>query len=204
MTKKRAHGDEEIEDLHVSEGSRGRDPYHDPTWDGIQDLLAPIDAERGLHPSVDPRGVLRVVEHGRDATAYARHLWHSMDHSYYRECLRFVHECLDTPARYLTANQAWFNAQHRQAFTSEHDIPFASPVFTDRVEGSSLGHVCLAGGKFKSDGARIFWTTDQFADGRITPVRLSFFRDNWNHYIRGFTRDLNGVGIPYLLDGKGR
>lgn len=202
--KPKEHGDEEIEDLQVSEGGRGHDPYDQPGWDGVQDPHAPTDAERGIHPLVDQRIVSpSVVQRGADATRHARDLFHSMDYSHHLQCLRFVRECLKIDSRYLTANQAWGNANHRVKFTSIHDIPFAAPVFSERPGGSAFGHVFLAGGKFKN-GDRIFWTTDQFNDGRITPVRLSFFTDHWGHFIRGFTRDLNGVGIPYLLDKKGR
>jgi hypothetical protein len=117
-------------------------------------------------------------------------------------CLKNVRELLNIDSHYLWANTAWDGAHHKVRTTNQHRIPYGAPVFSDRPGGSKFGHVMLAGGRFPN-GQRILWTNDERWDGRITPVTFAFITGHWGHKIKGFTRDLNGTGIPYLLDGKG-
>lgn len=137
-----------------------------------------------------------VVQHGKEATAHARDRYQSRTTAYHEKCLMNVRECLEIASRDDWAIHAWERASHKHHWTGDtDDIPFGAPVFS---KGSSqYGHIFLSGGKFKN-GHRIMWTTDQFGDGRITPVEISFFRDHWGHTILGWTSDLNGVYIPYL------
>ena len=143
-----------------------------------------------------------VVEHGPEATAHARAEYHSGSHGWRELCLAAVRTHLGIDRRYGSAHEAWEKAYQRTVYRPGHEdsIPYAAPVFSDRKTGTEWGHVFLAGGRFSS-GRRIFWTNDQFGDGRITPVTLDFFTDHWGHIILGWSRDLNGVGIPYL-EGK--
>jgi hypothetical protein len=143
-----------------------------------------------------------VVQHGADATAHAREEWQSGSHKWEGMCLKAVRRHLGIAKEYECANEAWEKAYQRTVYRPGREflIPFGAPVFSDRKMGSEFGHVFLAGGRFRNM-RRIFWTNDQFGDGRITPVTIDFFTEHWGHHILGWTRDLNGVGIPYL-EGK--
>ena len=50
----------------------------------------------------------------------------------------------------------------------------------------------------RSRGSGCSSTNDQFGDGRITRVHMSFFTDKWHHQILGWGRELNRVAIGYL------
>jgi hypothetical protein len=114
-------------------------------------------------------------------------------------CLMRQRMLLGIDARYPSAIAAWDAAEHRQSFESWADVPWMAPVFST-YSGSKYGHVMMAGGRAR-DGERLLYTTDQYGDGRITRVRASFITGTWGHRILGWTRDLNGVTIPYLRRG---
>lgn len=143
-----------------------------------------------------------VERYAKDATAHARQRYQEHYNIGEGHCLINVRECLGIAAKEPSAIEAWRNAQHKVRTSSPADVPIGAPVYSTRP-GSVYGHIMLAGGKFHN-GARILWTTDAAGPGLISPVTFDYIVHVWGHHILGFTRDLNGVGIPYLLDHKGR
>lgn len=140
-----------------------------------------------------------VVQHGPEATRNARQKFHSGTNAYHNLCLRHVREDLEIGSLELTAEaarKALGPTQFHPWNGDEDDIAFASPFWT--MGSNPAGHIVLAGGRFRSSGRRIFWTTDQNGDGRITPVTLDFFKDQWGHRLLGWGTRLNGTKIPYL------
>ncbi len=141
----------------------------------------------------------------RQSTAFARKRYET---DYYLGkvgyCLKNVRECLGIDPYYESAKEAWEAAKHKTVTADPDEWPFGAPVFSERPGGSLYGHVFLAGGRFQN-GQRILWQTDATGrPGMVTPVTPAFITGVWGHRILGFSRDLNGVPIPYLLDGKGK
>ncbi len=127
-----------------------------------------------------------VAQHGIDASRAARAKFESGTNAYYRLCLRAVREYLGIDPKFYSAKEAWANAAHKHQFSNPDDIPLGVPVWTEARGGSEFGHIILSGPRVKKlGGDRVFWTTDQHGDGRITPVPLSFFPDVWGHQILG-------------------
>lgn len=145
-----------------------------------------------------------VVQAGREATRNARDKYHSGTTAYHNLCLRHVREDLEIGSRELTAEAARKALDPGQfhKWTNEDAVPFGAPFWT--MGSNPAGHIVLAGGRFRATGRRIFWTTDQFGDGAITPVTVDFFRDQWGHKILGWGTRLNNVAIPFLAEFEKR
>jgi hypothetical protein len=114
-------------------------------------------------------------------------------------CLTDTREHLEIPALLPSAFDAWQDLTGGDRVTyggDPNDIPPGAPVFSKGDNPS--GHVFLSGHISAKSGKRLFFTNDQFGDGRITRVPISFFTNHWHHEILGWGRELNRVAIGYL------
>ncbi len=143
-----------------------------------------------------------VVQTAKEAVGNARTRYENRSTYGRGYCLKDTRGHIGIDSLYLDAQTAWEENNKRRKFTTEKDIPYGAPVWSARPVNPGYGHVFLAGGRTKK-GTRIFWTNDQFGDGRITPVDLGWFNRNWGHEIQGWAAELNGVTIPYLVDRGG-
>jgi len=114
-------------------------------------------------------------------------------------CLTDTRGHLEIPPHSLTAFAAWedLTGSDRVPYGGNpNDIPPGVPVFSKG--DNPAGHVFLSGYISDKSGQRLFFTNDQFGDGWITRVHMSFFTDKWHHEILGWGRELNRVAIGYL------
>lgn len=102
-------------------------------------------------------------------------------------CLMYTRTWLGISSRYPSAISAWKNASKRR---TKGTPPKGAPVFWS---GGKYGHVALSvgGGKCRS--------TDRPRTGRVSTVSIDSISRAWGYRYVGWSADLNGVDIPYLV-----
>jgi hypothetical protein len=100
------------------------------------------------------------------------------------KCLQQVREWWGVPSKYPSAISAWRNARYKYSGVP----PKGAPVF---YSGGQYGHVAF------SLGNGYVRSTDAAGTGRVGTVPLNWFKANWGYTYLGWTRDLNGVTLPF-------
>lgn len=101
-------------------------------------------------------------------------------------CLRQVREWWGVGSKYPSAISAWRNARYRYSGVP----PKGAPVF---YSGGQYGHVAF------SLGNGYVRSTDAAGRGKVGTVPLDWFNRNWGYTRVGWTRDLNGVLLPFPI-----
>jgi hypothetical protein len=108
-------------------------------------------------------------------------------------CLKYVRTWLEIPSREADAQGAWDAAQHKHP--GDRKPPEGAPAFwKSGPGGSGHGHITLV----RNNGMR---TTDKSSSGYVSNDDGSWPHDEWGQDYLGWTEDLNGVHIPYLVAG---
>ena len=121
------------------------------------------------------------------SNAYDEHVSSSRDWEGY--CLSFVRTCLDVPAKYSSAYQAWLHASGRHSSAS----PVGVPVF---FKGNGpYGHIAL------SAGNGLVWSTDVRRRGKVDLVSEDSIVEKWGQTRLGWSETLNGVRVYTIPEG---
>lgn len=108
-------------------------------------------------------------------------------------CLKYVRTWLEIPSSAADAQGAWDAAKHQHA--GDRHPPNGAPAFwKSGPGGSGHGHITLTRA---NPGMR---TTDK-PTGKVGNDDGSWPNDEWGQTYLGWTEDLNGVHIPYLIAG---
>lgn len=109
-------------------------------------------------------------------------------------CLMYVRTWLEIPAGNPDAIAAWNSAKRKHVNGKDKDAqhpPKGAPVFWR----NGHGHIALA---VNEDHGR---STDTFTTGHVSTADGDWWRIHWGKDFLGWTEDLNGVTIPYLVNG---
>ena len=131
-----------------------------------------------------------VVQSGSEAVRNANRFSHNVPGM----CLQYVRTWLEIPSGNPDAIAAWGNARHKHINGRDRDAqhpPKGAPVFW----AGGHGHIALA----VSD--HMGRSTDTPCTGSVGTRDGNWWRVNWNKPYLGWTEDLNGILIPYLIGG---
>lgn len=134
-----------------------------------------------------------VVQSGSEAVANANRFSRNAPGM----CLMYTRTWLEIPGGTVDAITAWHNAKHKHIQGRDRDAqhpPKGAPVFWG---GGSAGHGHIALAVNDHMGR----STDTASTGAVGTRDGDWWRVNWGLPYLGWTEDLNGVLIPYLVNG---
>lgn len=103
-------------------------------------------------------------------------------------CLRFVRTAYGVDARFLSASEAWRNANFKHSVKSGMQVPRGAPVYwTGGSQG--FGHIAIATGNGRC------WSSDAGGSGLTGKVSIDELTKRWGINFEGWAEDVNGVRV---------
>jgi len=117
---------------------------------------------------------------------------------WYRMCLSLARQARGLPGRYASAWEAWEAADRKHPVDSAQVdwsmVPRGAPLF---YRGGEYGHVATFIGVTKC--GPLCWSNDAGGHGKVSMVNPLWFEPHWQHYLVGYTADLNGYDLPLRI-----
>lgn len=108
-------------------------------------------------------------------------------------CLKYVRTAYGVAPRFVSAAEAWRNAQFKHPVGSGMQVPRGAPVYwTGGSQG--FGHIAIATG----NGA--CWSTDAGGSGKVAKVKIDDLTAKWGIDFKGWAEDVNQVRV-FNADG---